>query len=259
MVMTCAHCGSDFTGRKRKYCSNHCLRRAGTIKQNEKRKREGYVHRKTVETLCAKCGAQFLGRGGTEPKYCSRTCSASVAVWCPKPPRPKATPTRRPCEWCAGLHTKAGKYCSMSCSTASARAAGELLRSPLRIAVDSKDHVTVISEIRLRSTITATGCWEWNGRSSGGYPLIRIGKRHVQVHRLALEAKHQAPLGSQAAHHMCANSRCVNPEHLQPVTHRDNVAEMLARRAYLSRIAELEHALRQLQPEHPLLGHVEVA
>lgn len=78
----------------------------------------------------------------------------------------------------------------------------------------------------------------------------------LQVHRLTLEAKHRAPLGSQAAHHMCANSTCVNPDHLQPVSHNENTAEMMQRQYYVARIRELEDALASLSPEHVLLTHV---
>ena len=75
---------------------------------------------------------------------------------------------------------------------------------------------------------------------------------------MSLEAKHEAPLGSQAAHHICANTKCVNPEHLQPVTHRDNIAEMLARHSYLKRIAELEEAIKELAPNHEVLNRVPI-
>lgn len=102
----------------------------------------------------------------------------------------------------------------------------------------------------------------WQGLHKDGYPTIRWSvnsrKRTQSLHRLVLEAKHQASLGSQAAHHVCANTMCVNPDHLQPVTHRDNVAEMLARQAYVSRIRELEEALSVVDPSHPLLQVVAV-
>jgi len=80
----------------------------------------------------------------------------------------------------------------------------------------------------------------------------------VQIHRAVVEASYGRPLGSQHAHHKCANRRCVNPDHLQPVTHRENAAEMLARQSLLSRIAELEEALRETSPHHPLLAHIPV-
>jgi len=116
----------------------------------------------------------------------------------------------------------------------------------------------MITAIEEKSTKSGSGCWEWSGRISDGYPVQRIGGKTYFVHRLSLEAKMSAPLGSQAAHHMCANSKCVNPEHLQPVTHRENVAEMLARHSYLDRIAELEAALAEVCPQHPILQVIPV-
>lgn len=68
--------------------------------------------------------------------------------------------------------------------------------------------------------------------------------------------KHGSPLGTQQSHHVCANTMCVNPEHLQAATHVENIAEMKARRSYEARIAELEAALMDIDPEHPLLDRV---
>ena len=78
------------------------------------------------------------------------------------------------------------------------------------------------------------------------------------VRRRVLEAKECAPLGSQAAHHKCANTKCVNPDHLQPVTHRENTAEMLARKSLVSRVRELEAELARLDPGNDLLDLVPV-
>jgi hypothetical protein len=58
---------------------------------------------------------------------------------------------------------------------------------------------------------------------------------------------------------------CVNPQHLVPVTHAENMAEMLARRAYRARIADqdaiiasLQAALRSVAPGHPMLVEVKL-
>lgn len=132
-------------------------------------------------------------------------------------------------------------------------------RGRLRRSLEDGDRIGVLDEILNRSERTSDKCWVWKGRTNGGYPIVKIAKRSVAVHRLALEAYLGEKLGSQAAHHICANSMCVNPLHLQPVTHRENVAEMLARNAYLARIRELEEALREACPGHPLLHLVQVA
>jgi hypothetical protein len=132
-------------------------------------------------------------------------------------------------------------------------------RGQLRAAWEDQDHTAFINAVQAKTIADKQGCWVWQGKTKSGYPEAILGGRYVAIHRAVLEAKHGAPLGSQAAHHMCANRGCVNPEHLQPVTHRDNIAEMLARHSYLNRIKELEQALKDLAPNHQLLKNIEVA
>jgi len=133
------------------------------------------------------------------------------------------------------------------------------MRSPLRRAIEDGTGADVIAAIAPDCTITPGGCWEWQRQSSDGYPVAIVAGRYKRIHRLALEARLGASLGKQPAHHMCANSLCVNPDHLQPVTHHDNVAEMMARKYMESRIRDLERALAIHEPTHPLLGEVGIS
>jgi len=100
---------------------------------------------------------------------------------------------------------------------------------------------------------------EWQGTVKDAYPAVTVAGRVRAVHRLVLEAHLGASLGTQPAHHICANSVCVNPLHLQAVTHRENVAEMLARTYLVRRIGELEAALALVAPHHTLLTEVGLA
>lgn len=70
------------------------------------------------------------------------------------------------------------------------------------------------------------GCWPWHGgKTSRGYGQIRPeGKRGPQVyaHRLSYEFYvGPIPDGLQLDHG-CRNPPCVNPDHLEPVTNREN-------------------------------------
>ena len=133
-------------------------------------------------------------------------------------------------------------------------------RGPLRAAHEDMDYLAVIEAIKANSSPNADGCWQWLGRiNKNGYPIAKIAGRTMAVHRISLEAKHCAPLGGQAAHHKCANTNCVNPDHLQAVTHRENTAEMLARNYYIARIRQLEDALSTVEPTSPLLMEVGIA
>ncbi len=130
------------------------------------------------------------------------------------------------------------------------------MRSPLRKAWEDRDYEAFLQAVAVK-TAPSGECQIWSRRTRDGYPQVRLGKKkNFPVHRMVLEAKLGAPLGVLAAHHKCGNSGCVNPDHLQPVTHAENTAEMLARQSYLARIEELESVVRLLAPEHDALNRV---
>lgn len=73
--------------------------------------------------------------------------------------------------------------------------------------------------------ITDAGCWEWRGkRNHGGYGRICVSqaKGDAQVHRISYETfVGPIPDGAEI-HHRCGNRPCCNPEHLEPVSTREN-------------------------------------
>lgn len=67
------------------------------------------------------------------------------------------------------------------------------------------------------------GCWEWQGAlDDSGYGVFMVaGKRH-RAHRWMYEREiGPIPDGLQLDH-LCRNRACCNPEHLEPVTSREN-------------------------------------
>lgn len=64
------------------------------------------------------------------------------------------------------------------------------------------------------------GCWLWTGHTVNGYGRDGSGRR---VHRVAYEEL--VTLIPEGLHldHLCRVRNCVNPEHLEPVTNRENV------------------------------------
>ena len=69
-----------------------------------------------------------------------------------------------------------------------------------------------------------SGCWNWTGsRNRGGYGRFTKKYGTTLAHRIVYEAlKGPIPKGL-TIDHLCRNKRCVNPEHLEPVTVRENI------------------------------------
>lgn len=133
------------------------------------------------------------------------------------------------------------------------------MRRALRAGFEDGDYPLFLSGIRERVVVSDAGCWEWQGRVKGGYPYVGLADKTVSVHRIVLEMVLGAPLGVMESHHKCANSVCVNPEHLQLVTQYDNVAEMRSRNSLEARIRELEAAVFEVDPTHEVLNRVGVS
>ncbi len=70
-----------------------------------------------------------------------------------------------------------------------------------------------------------TGCHVWTATTVGGaYGLFYVNerKRQILAHRFAYErSKGPIPVGLHIDH-LCRNKSCVNPEHLEAVTHQEN-------------------------------------
>jgi hypothetical protein len=77
------------------------------------------------------------------------------------------------------------------------------------------------------------GCWLWTGGRSREYGVFGYQGRTIRAHRFSwmLENGREIPPGMDV-HHDCGNARCVNPRHLTPMAHAQNMAQSALRGAW---------------------------
>jgi hypothetical protein len=73
-----------------------------------------------------------------------------------------------------------------------------------------------------------SGCWLWTAYiDKGGYGNFRMGRQSsLMAHRVAYEALVGDIPAGLVVDHSCRTRCCVNPEHLEPVTQKENTARM---------------------------------
>ena len=75
-------------------------------------------------------------------------------------------------------------------------------------------------------------CWHWMGSLDlAGYGTFSLGGRHRRAHQVAWEIDNGIgfPKGKYGCH-ACDNPPCVNPKHIWPGTHLENMRDAQAKR-----------------------------
>lgn len=93
--------------------------------------------------------------------------------------------------------------------------------SPRRIYTDAEVLTTLLAKVEPEPN---TGCWLWTGAVTGaGYGKLSFRRRLEGAHRVAYELLRGEIAPGLHLDHLCRVPCCVNPDHLEPVTQRENL------------------------------------
>ena len=80
-----------------------------------------------------------------------------------------------------------------------------------------------IEKISLHTFIDDNECWNWGGkRQTTGYGIVWENGKSVYAHRLSYLTFYGELNNNLTIDHLCKNTRCINPEHLEEVTNSEN-------------------------------------
>lgn len=84
--------------------------------------------------------------------------------------------------------------------------------------------IPAIDRVLARTVTMPSGCWETDlSKTSKGYARIRVSATvRTDAHRVVYEATYGPITAGLVIDHLCRNRGCVNPQHMEAVSSREN-------------------------------------
>lgn len=101
------------------------------------------------------------------------------------------------------------------------------------------------TELQANIIVRPDGCWIWTGSRVRGYGIVKrerfpgFGPTCVPAHRDVWELRVGPIPEGRVLDHLCRSRSCVNPDHLDPITQRENLLRSPTTRA--SKLAAATH------------------
>lgn len=103
----------------------------------------------------------------------------------------------------------------------------------------------------------ASPCWVWQlSASKLGYGEARDGKKIRRAHVVYYERVHGPVPDGLELDHLCSVRSCVNPAHLEPVTHTENVRRGAKTKLTVEQVVEMRRLREHEGLSYPALGRV---
>jgi hypothetical protein len=114
--------------------------------------------------------------------------------------------------------------------------------------------IPAVDRILDRVLVHADGCWEFTGATTAGYGMVMLGRGvgTARAHRVVYEDCVGPIPAGMTLDHLCHNTRCVNPGHLEPTTRRENTLRQWA--AGRSNAGAANRAKTHCKHGHPFDG-----
>ena len=97
-----------------------------------------------------------------------------------------------------------------------------------------------------------TPCWVWSLRTNNGYGVLSFRGRQWYAHRLIYEATHGPVPRGKELDHVCRVTACVNPDHVEPVTHAENVQRGKTAKLTAGKVANIRRMASAGMPDREL-------
>lgn len=169
-----------------------------------------------IKYYCMTCGKEILQWPSQVGKniFCSKECYHKSKIGSTPHNKGNKSVFKKSCAECGkefeGTLSQLSKktFCSYSCSLKFRRREKPMAEK-------------IMSKIR---KVDGCSCWFWTGFLRGGYGRMKDETgRLTEAHRVSYECFVGKIPEGLVLDHLCRNRDCVNPEHLEPVTTKENI------------------------------------